>query len=168
MKWSQIYSSCPSRESHGKAMYGLALSWPGCGYKSVPRQVLSAVENDLDACMRNTVPTRGEYAVNAHVQGNKSTKRNYGSVEMREMGESVWFFLVKVCADSEGRGGACVSGIVRGLVHTHCIKKNDWSSHIVSVTTQNPSDILGTACWPAVAPWNQALIRTCRAPSAPS
>lgn len=34
-------------------------------------------------------------------------------------------FLVKVCADSEGRGGACVSGIVHGLIHTHCINKND-------------------------------------------
>lgn len=58
------------------------------------------MESDLDACMRNSVQKRGEYAVNANVQGNKSTERKYGSVEMREMGESarVWgFFSESVC-----------------------------------------------------------------------
>lgn len=32
---------------------------------------------------------------------------------------------------------------------------------------RDPADILGAACWPAVAPGNQALIRTCLAPTAP-
>lgn len=31
----------------------------------------------------------------------------------------------------------------------------------------DPADILGAACRPAVAPWNQALIRTCLCPTAP-
>lgn len=33
---------------------------------------------------------------------------------------------------------------------------------------RDPADILGAACRPAVAPWNQALIRICLAPTAPS